>query len=262
MDLTKFVPRHYTMDPTTEDLIFGKNLKNGMKVLIQDNSYRRVLPSSDFIPHLHDEAILKFNRWCIVSEITPVESHYAFIGVYEDGSKFISHSDSVTGWLVKKDSIAQDDILEKAEEEFRRILTRALTAVHDKCEIDFAQPHDVAYINEIAHDLVSVVGKEGLPLIRQMVGETAATLQEIQTGMHIHVPGAIIDFDPKDPMDVAVRNIREAFQKPAQGIVEDKPNLKAVTKNLEPAPLLEFPNSKPGDPMDHETVPDGDQPTR
>ena len=99
------VPMHYTMDPETEDVIFGDEIKIGMVVLRQDGKLD--LTMAERFDELYDVKI--FNRWCtVVDEVRVSNGLVVFKAQYEDGMKVIRESGEHFGWIVKKDSIPNE----------------------------------------------------------------------------------------------------------------------------------------------------------
>jgi hypothetical protein len=119
------VPLSYIMDPETDDLLDGSELKNGMIVLIESVSMRenpegtvRVfgMPTEALI-EIPDEvkAMLKSpysevriqetSRWCRVTRLKVYDNIDSFIGLYADGTKMSRQYHEHYYWLVKKSSI-------------------------------------------------------------------------------------------------------------------------------------------------------------
>jgi hypothetical protein len=135
------VPKYYTMDQKTEDLVpNGKHLANGMKVLIANPDFRerpeelgnesRRTPSD----WLKDKILMR-NRWCTVTHVE-IASHtntVQFVGVYDDGTKRQWVMGVGHAWLVKKDSIPDPVLAEEKEAErynsIYRIVEDALDAL-------------------------------------------------------------------------------------------------------------------------------------
>lgn len=108
---TDMVEQYYNMDHTTEDILRGEHLKDGMVVLIEEPTYREDLGRNLYTHQVH--AARAMNRWCTVTRLKIDESQVWFVGIYGDGSK-MSRSNSINaGWLVKLGSIPA----EEAEEE-------------------------------------------------------------------------------------------------------------------------------------------------
>jgi hypothetical protein len=95
----------YVMDPETEDLLLGEELADGMVVLIESESCR-----AGVIPGMVEPATaLVGGRWCRIEKLRTAPSFglpmVAFIGVYEDGSKFTRRYGTSHSWYVKLSSI-------------------------------------------------------------------------------------------------------------------------------------------------------------
>lgn len=113
------VPMHYTMDPETEDVIFGDEIKIGMVVLRQDGKLD--LTMAERYDELYNVKI--FNRWCtVVDEVRVSNGLVVFKAQYEDGMKVIRESGEHFGWIVKKDSIpVVEDDYSKLQTETERL---------------------------------------------------------------------------------------------------------------------------------------------
>src|SRR4051812_12050111 len=108
------VPRNYTMDPSTEKMVRASELKNGMIVLISDNTSRVAIEESFSGNTLSQSDLYKahiVNRWCEVSDVLheerksyQAEGTTSFIGIYSNGEEFPRESPSSFFWYVKKDS--------------------------------------------------------------------------------------------------------------------------------------------------------------
>lgn len=118
IDPLQFVPKYYQMDPSEEDVLFGSELRDGMVVLCENDSDRRVLPDDYLEPGVIEnlpvgikKSLLTMSRWCTISKFrTKDDDLYAFIGVYEDGLKCVQSSNANTGWYVKRYSIPTDEM--------------------------------------------------------------------------------------------------------------------------------------------------------
>lgn len=101
------VEQYYSMNPTTEDLLRGEDLKEGMVVLMESPFFRQDLGQ---MQHTNEvRAAQKRNRWCIITrlKIDEERGQIWFIGLYADGSKMSRNDNINSGWLVKLDSIPQ-----------------------------------------------------------------------------------------------------------------------------------------------------------
>jgi hypothetical protein len=122
VEYTDIVPMYWQYNTETDDLIFGKDLREGMEVV----------PNSDGRRHLsntyHDGKPLHVtNRWCVVGEIVkrygPNGNHLGitFMATFEDGNKAVLHSDLTAGWVVKRSSIpekTEPEVLQEQLEKF------------------------------------------------------------------------------------------------------------------------------------------------
>lgn len=108
----------YTMDPRDTDLIRGKELEDGMIVLLEDSMMREEPTCTDNAEHKcgsRCHRAFKTSRWCKVSKLEKRMravgelALLSFVGEYADGSKS-SHTYNVSYfWYVKLDSIPKKD---------------------------------------------------------------------------------------------------------------------------------------------------------
>lgn len=117
IDTSACVPRHYEMDPETEDLLSsGRKLWNGAVVLAEDpNSRASDLPNHrEAYPH-EISNVREKNRWASISEIEfqmdkqTGKKIVLFVATYSDGTKRKRWTSANHAWLVKKDSIPKED---------------------------------------------------------------------------------------------------------------------------------------------------------
>jgi hypothetical protein len=114
------VGKTHKMNPSTEDVLFGGQLRDGMIVLIHDSSFLGEGPESGEWSHPYEEErYLTNNRWCRVTNFLPKLSHdpdiISFIGVYEDGTKQARSYHKSFAWYVKKGCLGQPLIMTEEE---------------------------------------------------------------------------------------------------------------------------------------------------
>jgi hypothetical protein len=118
----QFIPKFYTMDPKTEDLLFsGRDLANGMVILVADSDSRQNLKRLDADWEL--DRAFENNRWAKVTNLQVLGNSLSFVAVYEDGSKRIRSCSVSYAWFVKLDSVP-DVVLaeEKAAQKYNSVL--------------------------------------------------------------------------------------------------------------------------------------------
>ncbi|QFG08742.1 hypothetical protein PBI_INGRID_70 [Arthrobacter phage Ingrid] len=108
----------YIMNPSDTDLIRGKELEDGMIVLLEDSLLREEPTCTEDPEHKcgsRCHRAFKTSRWCKVSKlekrmrVTGEVALLSFVGEYADGSKS-SHTYNVSYfWYVKLDSIPKKD---------------------------------------------------------------------------------------------------------------------------------------------------------
>jgi hypothetical protein len=105
---TEWVPKYYTMDPATEDLLFdGTHLRTGMIVLYENDLERVDIERiKESMRPVEQSMADKWNRWCRVDNPKVNEGSLEFVGVYGDGTKRKFNVDVDKAWFVKKSTIS------------------------------------------------------------------------------------------------------------------------------------------------------------
>lgn len=84
----------------------GKELENGMVVLIEPARYRWDIRQVTEYDSVQLEKALAANRWCKISALEANDEYVSFLGIYEDlGRKWREYPVSC-GWLVKRNSVS------------------------------------------------------------------------------------------------------------------------------------------------------------
>ena len=114
MENSMFVDKFYEMDPQFEDLLpDGSYLKEGMVVLLEDSMFRADSERVEANPY-EAEKMREANRWCRVTHLE-IGNRYdpnpliKFIAVYGDGVKKKRVYNVSFAWIVKIDSIPQEE---------------------------------------------------------------------------------------------------------------------------------------------------------
>lgn len=95
------VEQYQAYDMITEDLIYGKDLKDGMVVLIEPvGRTERYRSRSQDVGWARRTS--KTNRWCEVTRLFTMGDDIIFIGLYVDGRKAIRITTPEAGWIVKE----------------------------------------------------------------------------------------------------------------------------------------------------------------
>lgn len=99
-----------TLDPNTEEMLFGDELKNEYHVLCTN------LVNPDETPEL-----LRYrNRWATVKRIRVEDTGVYFVLKYDDGDMIIRQCDPTSGWWVTKKSIQTVEAFEALFEKQQR----------------------------------------------------------------------------------------------------------------------------------------------
>ena len=102
------VPLDYVMDPKTEDLVYGDELREGDIVLIESGHVRHSIPKNWAEVREHERVkTLENSRWCVITKLRRIPGFWGhnmivnFIGVYEDGTKMSRSFSEVHAWFRK-----------------------------------------------------------------------------------------------------------------------------------------------------------------
>lgn len=106
------IPAEYTgrfveMDPATDDLVIGYDLKEGM-IVILESSHGRTDPGKTEKTSYDEEMLRVQNRWCRVDHLRTDyqnDAIHQFVGVYGDGTKHSRTYNKQWYWIVKKSSL-------------------------------------------------------------------------------------------------------------------------------------------------------------
>jgi hypothetical protein len=130
-----FVPKFYRMNPETDDLVMGSDLKDGMVVLIESSNFR--LRHDEPMVDWEMDRALENNRWCTVTNLKFSNAFDApiatFIGVYEDGTKYKRSYGTGYAWYVKKNivSIEETEKYRKVSEVLMGTVELSIAALSD-----------------------------------------------------------------------------------------------------------------------------------
>ena len=102
------VPLYYVMDPKTEDLVYGDELRDGDIVLIESGLVRFSIPKNWAEVREHERVkTLENSRWCVITKLRRTPSYgdhnsiLNFIGVYDDGTKMSRSFSESYAWFRK-----------------------------------------------------------------------------------------------------------------------------------------------------------------
>lgn len=100
--------KYYSYNPETEGLVSdGSTLIAGMKVLLEDDYYRKDLTKWASWNQEERRDALKFNRWCTVTDVQIEDQRIYFVGEYDDGKRTKWCMPVNFAWYVKLDSIQE-----------------------------------------------------------------------------------------------------------------------------------------------------------
>lgn len=104
-----FVEQVFIQNPSTEDLLRGSEIKNGMIVLIHDvvfQNFRNFEDPENREPYSYHR-LLTEARWCVVTdlEVHRPDGLVSFIGLYADGTKHVRTYSNQWCWYVKRNSM-------------------------------------------------------------------------------------------------------------------------------------------------------------
>lgn len=168
-EVEQMVPKYYRMDPETEDLLkSGMGLRNGMKVLVGDASFRCEVDGFEKEDKFY--RLLKVNRWCTVTELHvsgKLSGNTAsFVAVYENGEKLRRDYDVKVPWLVKKDTL-WDDEAEKGK--LLGICVTFLSTILDRNEVILRNNNrenlhldQAGFLRDRAFSMVQMIRSQGI----------------------------------------------------------------------------------------------------
>ena len=103
-----FVPQGYLMNPETDIVISGRQLQNGMIVLLEENLMREDASTHDESTHeLARVRAMATSRWCVIRDLSSTSDRNRvrkFIGIYEGGVEISRTYHEDYYWIVKKNS--------------------------------------------------------------------------------------------------------------------------------------------------------------
>lgn len=95
--------QYYVAQSVTDTIVYGDQLREGMRVLIEDHMVRGSdkEPDNPYAVARVDEC----NQWCEVTGLRFRRGLATFIGKYDDGTQRVRQYASSYAWIVKLDSI-------------------------------------------------------------------------------------------------------------------------------------------------------------
>lgn len=99
---TDITPHAYRLNPETDDLLYGDELRDEMVVLSEEDRFDEQMNYAGA-----EKFLLKKNRWCAVTKLREEGGAIFFVGLYLDGTKATHQTEATDGWFVKKSSIAK-----------------------------------------------------------------------------------------------------------------------------------------------------------
>lgn len=95
----------YVANSATDTILFGRQLENGMRVLIEDSLLRG--PDRDTDNPYDIARRDENNQWCEVTNLQGNFNTTMFVGKYDDGTLRIRRFSPSWAWIVKLDSIPE-----------------------------------------------------------------------------------------------------------------------------------------------------------
>lgn len=111
-----FVQQYYQMDPETEMVMFGRELTNGMEVLIESASCRADLATRPYSGTAEEELFnWRMNRWFKVARLIVADDYINFVSINSDDTEATQRWSADSGWIVKKYSVPEGWPFENGE---------------------------------------------------------------------------------------------------------------------------------------------------
>lgn len=85
----------YRANIETDTIMYGNQLENGMRVLIEEQKRRQVVTGDNYLS----------SRWCVVTNLVQTNFFTKFTGIYDDGTLGHREEPNDIPWIVRKDSI-------------------------------------------------------------------------------------------------------------------------------------------------------------
>lgn len=115
INLDLFVIDAWRMDPEKHTLLYGNELRAGMRVLTEPSILRR--PTLEQLKSISDDDRRydrrrweESARWCEVTKLRRDGELVTFIGKYDDGELIKRTMNESYAWYVEIDSIPEDDV--------------------------------------------------------------------------------------------------------------------------------------------------------
>jgi hypothetical protein len=90
--------RNYIANSRIEEILYGRELQNGDRVLIEAKFFRGDPDSSS--NYLVEKA-LESNRWCVVTRLEQNNGLTKFVGLYDNGDLIVRDYADTIAWIVK-----------------------------------------------------------------------------------------------------------------------------------------------------------------
>lgn len=90
--------RNYIANARIEEIVFGHELANGDRVLIEDKLFRGDPDSS--LNYYKDKAMIT-NRWCQVTRLQQKNGFIKFVGLYDNGDMVVREYADTIAWIAK-----------------------------------------------------------------------------------------------------------------------------------------------------------------
>lgn len=96
--------KFYVANAATDTILYGDQLREGMRVLIEDPLFKELLDDDSDSPYTIGRRSA-CNQWCEVSALRYKDGIVTFIGLYDDGTMRIRKYATDYAWIVKVDTL-------------------------------------------------------------------------------------------------------------------------------------------------------------
>lgn len=105
--MLEFAPIEYVAHSNTDTILYGDELENGMRVLIEDTLFRGDPANAGSVTN-SQERVNETAAWCTVTKFK-FGGVIRFVGLYDDGTMRVRQYARSIAWIVKLDSIPESE---------------------------------------------------------------------------------------------------------------------------------------------------------
>lgn len=96
--------KFYVANMATDTILYGDQLREGMRVLIEDSFFKELLDADSDSPYIEARRNA-CNQWCEVSALRNEGDIVTFVGLYDDDTMRVRRYATSYAWIVKDNTI-------------------------------------------------------------------------------------------------------------------------------------------------------------